>query len=75
MAHREPINIEQENRRLGELGNSLSGISYLVGIVAWYWPLHSDISLARMATVAATADWEQVWCDCNMPTCWASCFS
>lgn len=34
MAHREPINIEQENRRLGELGNSLSGISYLVGIVA-----------------------------------------
>ncbi|HMP17510.1 MAG TPA: hypothetical protein PKD72_10835 [Gemmatales bacterium] len=34
MAHQEPINIANENRRLGELGLALSGVSYLVGLVA-----------------------------------------
>lgn len=35
MAHHEPtIDIKNENRRMGDLGNALSGVSYLVGIVA-----------------------------------------
>ncbi len=34
MAHQEPINIANENRRMGDLGNSLSSVSFLVGIVA-----------------------------------------
>ncbi len=34
MAHQEPINIANENRRLGDLGNALSGVSFLVGVVA-----------------------------------------
>lgn len=34
MAHAEPINIANENRRLGDLGTSLSSVSFLVGVVA-----------------------------------------
>lgn len=34
MAHHEPINIANENRRLGDLGSALSSVSFLVGIVA-----------------------------------------
>jgi hypothetical protein len=34
MAHAEPINIESETRRIGDLGNALSSVSYLVGLAA-----------------------------------------
>lgn len=34
MAHAEPINIASENRRIGDLGGALSGVSFLVGVVA-----------------------------------------
>ncbi len=35
MAHAEPIDLMKENRRLGDLGTSLSGVSFLVGIVGF----------------------------------------